>query len=145
MSVEGEQTMDWHELVNQAAPLLVQLMGILLLAAASGALLKLRQLLQASLTERQRQLLSDLASMAVHYAEIEGLGKAGAEKAAMARALVDSELRSRGIVSISAADLEAAVIGAVQRAWSYEIGPGGRASDPPEQPTASPVGPASAA
>lgn len=133
------------EMVNQLAPLVVQIVGIVLLAVLSAILLKAREILQTQLSAQQRSFLAELASTAVHMAETEGLDKTGAQKAAMAQKYVGDELAQLGVKTASSADVEATIVGAVQRAWQREIGPTFRMSEKsadevaPAQPSSAPV------
>lgn len=111
-----------HELDNTIAPLLVQLLAGLVLALASAALLKGRAWIDGKLTEQQRSFLQHLAETAVHLAEKEGAGKLGTEKAALAQQYVDRELSAARIDTVRFGDIEAVIIGAVQKAWSDQIG-----------------------
>ncbi len=125
-----------HELVNQIAPLLVQLAGFVVLATVSALVLEGKKALSADLTANQRKVLGDLASVAVHFAEKEGAGKVGSEKAAIAAAWVNRELIASGVTSVGFADIQSAVVGAVQKAWSEEIGPSEKPSDAAPPPKA---------
>jgi hypothetical protein len=112
-----------HDLLDTIAPLLVQILGAIVLALASAALLKARVWLDVQLSTQQRAVLGQLATTAVHLAEQEGLGKMGTEKAAIAQKYVDGELEAAGISTVKFGDLEAAVKGAVEAAWRGELGP----------------------
>ncbi len=111
------------EMVNQLAPLVLQIIGIVVLAVLSMILMKAKGIAEAQLNADQRALLGELAAVAVHMAEKEGADKAGADKAAMAQRYVGEELAKLGIDSINSADVAGTIIGAVQRAWKREIGP----------------------
>lgn len=111
-----------NELVNIIAPLLVQLLGAIVLAVASAALLKARTYLDAKLSVEQRTFLAQLATTAVHLAETQGAGKSGALKAMDAQDYVVGELTANGTKTVKVNDIESTVVGAVQRAWSDEIG-----------------------
>lgn len=110
-------------ILNQIAPLLVQLLGAIVLALASAALLKGRAWMDARLSVEQRTFLAQLAATAVHLAEVEGAGQVGAQKAAAARRYVDGELMAHGITTVQSGDIEATIIGAVEGAYKAEIGP----------------------
>ena len=129
-----------RDLANTIAPLLVQLLEALLLALASAALLKGRTWLDGKLTEQQRAFLQQLAETSVHLAEKEGAGKLGTEKAALAQQYVDRELSAARIDTVRFGDIEAVIIGAVQKAWSDQIGetyhrPADPATTVAQQPT----------
>ena len=111
------------EMVNQLAPLVMQIIGILILAIVRAILMKARGIAEMQLNADQRSFLAELASTAVHLAETEGLGKAGSQKAAMAQSYVAYELAHLGVTSVSSADVASTIVGAVQRAWAREIGP----------------------
>ena len=111
-----------NELVNIIAPLLVQLLGAIVLAVASAALLKARAWMDAKLSVEQRTFLAQLATTAVHLAETQDAGKSGAIKAMDAQDYVNGELAAAGVTSVKAADIESTVVGAVQTAWSDQIG-----------------------
>jgi hypothetical protein len=110
-------------ILNQIAPLLVQLLGAIALALASAALLKGRAWMDAKLSVEQRTFLAQLATTAVHLAEMEGIGKVGATKATEARNYVNGELAAAGVTTVKSADIEATVKGAVEAAFQAEIGP----------------------
>lgn len=109
------------EMVNQLAPLVMQIIGIIILAIVSAILMKARGIAEMQLNADQRSFLAELASTAVHLAETEGLGKAGSQKAAMAQSYVAYELAHLGVTSVSSADVASTIVGAVQRAWAREI------------------------
>lgn len=114
-----------QQLANTVAPLVVQILAAVVLAIVSALLLRGKQFVESRLSAQQREFIYDLAETAVHFAEKQGQGldKAGEEKARIAQNYVDRELRAAGITVISGSDVQAAIIGAVQRAWSQSIGP----------------------
>ena len=111
-------------LVNQVAPLLVQLLGALVLAIASALLLKAAPVIADFRTQQGLAIVAALSKVGVHTAEVEGLGKTGAEKAVAARQYVNGELAKAGVTTVKAADVEGTVKGAVEAAFQNEIGPG---------------------
>ncbi len=129
------------EMVDQLAPLVLQILGIVLLAVLSTVFAKSKQIAEAQLSATQRSLLANLAVTAVHLAEKEGLEKTGAEKAAMAAQYVNGELAAAGIKTVRFADIDATVIGAVQKAWADELGPSYHEAPaaPPAAETATPA------
>lgn len=112
-----------HDLLNTIAPLVLQILAAVVLAAISALLLKGKELVQGELSAQQQGFVAALASTAVHLAEQQGLGKTGVEKAELAQQFVGRELAAAGISTLSGSDVGAAIIGAVQRAWAHEIGP----------------------
>ncbi len=110
-----------RELSNQVAPLLVQLLGALVLAVVSALCLAGVKLLNTHTTEKQRQLLYELAAMAVNFAEREGAGKAGDEKAKMAQDCLDRLLGAWGITTIKGVDVYDSLEAAIETAWRNEI------------------------
>lgn len=101
-------------LANQVAPILVQLAVAALVARLVLLTPKLHAFLDEHITPAQQTMLATLSESAVHFAEAQGAGQAGAAKLKVACDFADSRLRAAGITSVTAGD----IIAAVQKAWA---------------------------